>query len=325
MKNFLKLIGKNIPVFLFCVFFILGYNTLFGPENTTIGVFLLTALFIFLKNDLGYSSSHATLILPILLLLSVCLPKLALINPWIGLPIHLVGIFTILTLSSYAIKQDNHVAFLLGYIFASGYDVTGILLAKRILSVLIGGLLIAALYWVKNHKQIYSATLKNVVSELDIHSKQTQWYLKLTIVLSFVMFAGSLLHFPNTKWISFTVLSLTYHNDSVRIARTKHRIPATILGSLLFLLVFGFLVPVQYQSIVLFAAGFIIMFLQSYGKKTSANSFNSLATAVTVFPTGEAVFLRILSNVLGVMIAFINHHIMEFIYRFHRQKPTIES
>ncbi len=319
MKEFLKCVLTKIPVFIFCVLFITGYNRLFGTENTVIGVAILTALLIFLQSDTGYNSKQSAVTIPLCLLLCVGIPRLSMINPYLGIPINFIAIMSILTLSSYEVEKDNHVPFLLGYVFAMGYPAVGGAFEKRIISALAGAVLLAIVYLAVNGKKLYSQNLSGVIKSFNIRSKRTQWYIKLSVVLTVVTFLGEILNYPNAIWVNFTVLSLTYHSEAVRKKRTMHRIPATILGSLVFYIIYIVLIPPEYHHIVVFATGFVIMFISDYFHKTTANTFNALSSAMLNFGSSTAILLRVISNIIGVLIAIINNRI------FDRALPKMKS
>lgn len=325
MKKVLKSIATKIPVFLFCVLFISGYNVLFGSENSTIGVAVLTTLFIFLKNDFGYDGKQASLSLMGLLAVMVIAPKLSLMNPFVGIAVNFSAIMMILVLSSYDVEQDNHVPFLLGYIFSQGYDVTGPLFTKRVISILVGAVLIGGIYFLRTRKKTYELNVKDVIKSLDIHKENTQWYLKLAITLTFVMFLGDVFNYPRTIWINFAVLSLTYHQHEESARRMKYRLPATIIGSIVFFIVFEYLVPQSMHSTIVFLTGFLMMFINSYFRKTIANSFNALSSAMLIYSSGGAVVFRILSNAIGVGVVMVSHRIFDHVFERMRRKRKIQS
>lgn len=325
MKRFITSALINIPMFLFCVLFVMGYNTLFGAENTVIGITILTALFIFLKNDLGYAAPQAALSIGGMLLLAVTAPKIAAIHPFLGLPVNFAAILLILILSSHEVQRDCHVPFLLGYAFASGYPVSGAAFTARIVSVLAGAVLVGGIYYLRNRGKGYELTVPALFRGMTLQSANTRWYLKLATVMTLVMFLGDLLHYPNTLWVNFTVLSLTYHTEEVRVKRTKWRLPATVLGSLVFLLIYDLLVPPQYHSMVILATGFVMMFVSDYAPKTGLNSFSALSSAMLVFGTQGAVLLRVISNAIGLVIATVNHAVFSKAYSRMIPAETLAS
>lgn len=306
-------IGKVI-IFIFCIVFVNGYIKIFGAENSTIAIVLLTGLLMFLKNDLGFKAKQAAFCFPLLYLIMILSSKISLINPYIGIVINIISIGFILIISSYKIGEDNQIPFLLGYIFCQGYDVSGELFEKRIISVIIISSLIGIIYYMKNRKNTYEKGILDVFKELNIHSEKTQWYIKLALTLTLTMFLGSIFGYPRTIWISFAVLSLVRHEKEEYRHRLKRRLIATMIGTALFFIVFTYLVPQEYQVIVSLLAGFIMMFLDSYFVKTIANSFTALISATVLFSTTGAAEIRIISNIIGIIIVLICQALFEVVF-----------
>lgn len=309
-----KNILEKVIIFVFCVLFVQGYIKIFGAENSTVGIVILTGLLMFLKNNLGFNVKQAAISFPILYLIMAISSKVSLINPIVGILVNFVSIGLILIISSYNLGSDNQIPFLLGYIFCQGYDVSGILFEKRLLSILIGSIIIAGIYYLKNRNNKYDKNLGDIFKELHINSEKTQWYIKLTSTLTLTMLLGSLFGYPKTIWVSFAVLSLVRHEKEEFKYRTKTRLIATILGTTLYFIMFSYLVPSEYQVIVSLVAGFIMMFLENYFAKTIANSFTALISATILFSTTDASIIRIVSNVIGILLVLISQAIFEAVF-----------
>lgn len=306
LKSIGKLVLSKIPLFLFCVFFVKGYVLLFGEENTTTAITILTAMLIFLKNDLDFNLVQAAVSIPIMLVITAVSSKLALANPYWGIPINFLSIGLILIVSTHNVHKDNHVPFLLGYIFCQGYDVSGEMFTKRVVSMVIGGIIIAVIYLLVHKKQSFTLKFTDLFKSLNINTQETQWYIKLTCTLTLTMFLGSLVGFSKTMWVSFAVLSMIRPKREESVERMKFRLPATIVGSVIFFILFEFVVPMEYQQLVVIATGFIMMFIDNYVRKTVANSFSALMAAMLIFSTKEAMLLRIVANAVGLVIVILS-------------------
>ncbi|MDO5518339.1 MAG: FUSC family protein, partial [Clostridium sp.] len=155
-NNYLNKIKKllaKLPVFIFCVIFIKGYTTLFGQENSIAGVVLLVGLLMFMEGNLGFKTRQASISIIIMFGIIMISPKLSLINPYLGIIINFASIFTILSLCSANPNANNQLTFMLGYIFFQGYDVTGLVYEKRVISIIIGAVIISFLYYLINSKK----------------------------------------------------------------------------------------------------------------------------------------------------------------------------
>lgn len=310
VKNF---IGK-LPIFIFCCLFISIHNQLFGAENNIVGVVILTGLFMFMRGDLGYKAKQAAIGIIFMYLLVAVSPRLSMMNPFLGLAVNFLSIGMIMILSSHDLSQGNHIPFLMSYVFCQGYNVSGAAYEKRVLSLILGAVIIAAIYYLINRKKEYKRTVLDLFQEMDIHSLRTQWDIRMSVTLTLTMFVGDLLNYSRTMWISLAVLSLTTPFGEEHRERGKARIPAAILGTAIFYILFVLLIPEQYQTIVVLLAGFVAMFIQNYFIKSIYNSFSSLGAAVLLFPTQDALILRVLSNVLGTVLAVISYFVFDLTF-----------
>lgn len=311
MKDFFKIVLSKFPVFLFCVIFIAAFKIFFGEENSIIGVAVLTTLLIFLKNDLGYDVKYAMIMLPLMMLIVVICPKLASYNPYLGLIINFFSISFLLIFSSCDLIKENHIPFILGYIFAAGYNVSGKEFTSRFMGMLIWAIIISCIYYVVHRNKKYSTTYKDLIKSFDLRTKKGIWYLKLTLGLTIVIFVGEIFKLPNYYWICLTIMSLIHHKEEESRKRSIYRIPCTIIGSVLFLIMFDYIVPQQYHTIMILLTGFFVMLLSSYEHKTIMNAFNALSTAMILFSSTGAVFIRIIDNIIGVAIALISNFIFD--------------
>lgn len=302
-KKVIQEILKKIPIFLFCVLFISGYNWLCGTENNIVGVVLLMGILILIGVDLGYDARQASVSIVLLFLILAFAPKISLLNPWIGLPVNMIAFTLIMILSAHDLSEAGHLPFTMGYIMLQGYDVTNTAFQKRWISLLIGGVVVGLLYFLTHRKKTYKRSIRNLLKENRLGSTRTQWYIRLIATECVVMFVGDLVGLPKTMWICLTILSLSTPLEAEYKSRIKLRIPATVIGSVLVFVLFESFVPTKYQTMVVMLAGFLSMFITSYFIKTIYNSFSALITAVLLFPTNEAVSLRIAANLIGAVIA----------------------
>lgn len=311
---------KKLPVFLFCVLFINGYNWLCGTENSIVGVVLLMGILILLGADLGYRAGQASICIVVLFVILAFGPKLSLIHPVLGFIVNIVSLSAIMIFSGHDLSQSGNLPFTMGYIMLQGYDVTGIAFQKRWVSLLVGGVIVALLYYAAHKKTTQKRTIKDLFLENRLESTRTQWYIRLVSTLCIVMLVGELVHFPKTMWIALTVLSLSTPLEAEYKNRMIRRVPATIIGSVVVFTLFETFVPTQYQVMIVLLAGFLSMFITSYFIKTIYNSFSALITAVLIFPADQAIGIRVLANLIGVAVALLS--IIAFSMLFKRRKSS---
>lgn len=315
VKEIAHLAWGKLPLFVFCVVFVQGYTLLCGSENTIVSIGLLTAGLIYLKSDIGLKAGRGALVVAGLLALSAVAPYVASFSPWIGLPVNFVSLSLIVLLACHDVEKENQVPFMLLYIFCQGYPVEGQACDARLISVCVAASIIGLIYYLVNRKKDCTRTIKDLFGDLDIHHHATQWYIKLVITLTLVMFLGSFVGYPRTMWISFCALSLIQPTHEMSAERLRYRLPSTIIGSVLFFVLFAYLIPQRYEGVVALCVGFIMMFMSSYSVKTVANAFSSLFLAALLFSPDEAVVLRIVSNIIGVVIVVASHLFFKWLFK----------
>lgn len=308
----LKGIVGKLPVFLFCVLFINGYNTWFGKENSIVGVILLMGLLMFLKADFGMDAKYSALLLPVLLVLMGLCAKLSTWSPLVGLVVDAAFLCAALLFTRRDATHSAYLPFLMGYLMFRGYDVTGDLFVKRMVSLAVIGCVIGLLHFLGSRKICGCDTPAVLLSPLSRYGRWERWALSLTATLLVTLFCGDLMSIPKSMWVNLTVLSLMTPIEDDLAQRRRLRIPATILGCVLFMALFGWLIPPDYQTAVVLLAGFLSMFITSYFIKTVYNSFSALVTATLLLPVKTAVLTRIGNNLIGAVVT------LGSLFFFHR-------
>ncbi len=147
VKQMAKQVLTKLPVFIFCVLFINGYNALFGTENSIVGVVLLMGTLMFLKADFGWDVRFSAVAIPVLFVLMGACAKLSRLNPWLGLVVNLATILIFLSFCRYDKSRSLYLPYLMGYIMLGGYDVSGDVFTSRMISLAVVGVLIFVDSW----------------------------------------------------------------------------------------------------------------------------------------------------------------------------------
>ncbi|MDD3347318.1 MAG: FUSC family protein [Oscillibacter sp.] len=302
----LKGIAEKLPVFLFCVLFINGYNTWFGKENSIVGVILLMGLLMFLKADFGMDAKYSALLVPVLLVLMGLCAKLSTWSPLVGLAVDAIFLGAALLFTRRDATHSAYLPFFMGYLMFRGYDVTGDLFVKRMVSLTVIGCVIGLLHWLGSRKSCGHDAPTVLLAPFSLDNQWERWALSLLVTLLVTMLCGDLLSIPKSMWVNLTVLSLMTPIEDDLMRRRRMRIPATILGCVLFMALFGWLIPPDYQTAVVLLAGFLSMFITSYFIKTVYNSFSALVTATLMLPVKAAVLTRIGNNLIGAAVTLVS-------------------
>lgn len=306
IRTILRMIAGKLSVFLFCVLFISGYNALFGRENSIVGVVLLMSLLIFLKADFGMAAVYSGALIPVLLVAMGLCAKWSALHPLLGLAIDTLFLGAVLLATRQDESRSAYLPFLMGFVMLRGYDVSGDLLWKRMVSLAVIGCFIGLVHWMFNRRTCGRAGLAALTAPLSRYGAWERWAMSLLGTLIPTMLVGDLLSIPKSMWVNLTVLSLMTPVEEELIHRRRLRVPATILGCVLFLTLFGWLIPQSYQTAVILLAGFLSMFITSYFIKTAYNSFSALVTATLLLPAHTAAATRIVNNLIGAAVTVVS-------------------
>lgn len=97
----------------------------------------------FMEGNLGFKARLVSISVILMFGIIIISPKLSLINPYLGILINFISIFIILLLCSADSNANNQLTFMLGYMFFQGYNVTGVLYEKRVISTVVGAIIIS--------------------------------------------------------------------------------------------------------------------------------------------------------------------------------------
>ena len=144
-KKILSIVIPKTLMFIFIMAFIIGFKSIFGDENTLIGVTTVTALLMFLNIDLTSSLFKNIGRLLIINVTMGVAAYISAINPWIGLPINFIFIFIINYYFYFNLKNSVFLPFILQYEFILFTPVTIERLPIRLASLLVTPILILAM------------------------------------------------------------------------------------------------------------------------------------------------------------------------------------
>ncbi len=157
-----KLILSKTIIFIAIVGFIVIFKTLFGDENTLIGVSVITATLMFLERDLTLSPfKHFGFFAGINLILGI-LSFAASINIWIGLVCNFIALFIVGYLFSHEIKKPVYVPFGLLYLFMVSTPVSIDDLPRRFMSLIFGAAFIMLTQVLLNKNKLQKISNKNI-------------------------------------------------------------------------------------------------------------------------------------------------------------------
>lgn len=295
----------------FCTAFIALFCILFGSENSVAGLAVLLSIMVLRCADLGIRAPHGVFSIFIVFGILAIGPKISNLLPagW-AFCTNVIFIMLLMLLACHNVIMYNHSTLILAYLLLQGYDVSGAVYNKRLLGLLVGAVMTAAVFYRNHRKKTYKRTFQSLFDEFNLSSARTQWQLRLTFTISSVILIASLLDIPKAMWIGIAAMSVCvpFRNDITY--RLKYRTPGNILGSILFLVAY-FLLPEGSISYMGILGGIGTGLSASYGWQTVFNGFSSLAIAVPVFGLPNAILLRIFNNLFGSLYTWLFDRIFE--------------
>lgn len=307
--HYLKsLLIRNITILIFCIILISLFTTLFGNENSGVGILTLLAVLSFRFTDFNVKCHQSITALFICFLLCGIAPFLANQLPLIfGLVINFIAILIILVLSSHEVSYANHFTFLLSYILLWGNPGN---LFIRIIALLCGASISAIVYYRNHQKQEYKNDFKMIISDFFSLNKRTLWYLKLSSAMALTLYLGQLFNFSRTMWIAFSVMSVITIDHEQTIFKLKYRALYVLIGSLIFALLF-IIFPKNFLALAGIIGGIMVGFSGSYKWQMAFNCFGALAAAIDLFGLINAIIIRVVANIIGSIFSFIYHHLFD--------------
>lgn len=159
-----KTIINNTFTFAIVMFFVITFKSIFGEENTLIGVTTITATLMFLERDFTGSPLKNTLkFIGINLLIGIGTSLIVASNMWLGLIINFIVVFIFSYIFTYNLRQPLYVPFGLQYLFLLTTPVPTDRLDIRLLALIFGALIIMLVQLLFNKNKLATSGNKILV------------------------------------------------------------------------------------------------------------------------------------------------------------------
>ena len=149
-----QLIISKTLIFIFVLLFVTGFESIFGQHNVLIGVTTVVALLMYLERDLTVSPWKSLLLILTVNVSQGIFGQIALINPWIGLPVNFIAMFMVGYLFTSNIKGPIQIAVGLQYLFILTNPVSPQEFPMRLVALVVGALIIMTVQWVINRRKL---------------------------------------------------------------------------------------------------------------------------------------------------------------------------
>lgn len=177
-----KKIATQTILFIFIVSFIVIFKTIFGTEETLIGVMTITASLMFLQMNLTNNLIKNTAYILVIEVISGVASFIAVLSPWLGIPINFIIVFILGYSFCYSLKKPMYTPLILQYLFMLSSPVTLDILPKRLLSLFFGGVIIMLFQVIANGgkqskkgKVLLSDTLNMVKVRVDSNNQEKSY------------------------------------------------------------------------------------------------------------------------------------------------------
>ena len=316
---------KIILTVVFCTVFVTGFSLAFGPENSIAGVVVLLAVLVLRFADFGIRASHSVAVIFITFAILAAGPYAAnragLAGAFLINSLCLLGL---LVLNCHNVIMFNHATFVLGYLLLLGYDVEGRAYGVRVISLFLGAVLCAVIFY-KNHRHLaYKRSFGHLFREFDPRTSRTQWYLRLALGVSSSLLAAGLLRLPRPMWVGVSAMSVMLPFTQDLVYRLKRRLPFGAVGCGLFALLYMAL-PESMGPFIGILGGIGVGFSATYSWQTIFNTFGALAVAVGLLGFKGAVLHRILALALGSVYGACFHWATNQVIKRLPEPGTVSS
>ena len=296
---------RSLLLVAFAVVFISLCNVLFGDENSSMAVVLFCVLLSVRFVDFGYQIKHTFISLAIVLFLLLVSPVLMLKVPvMIGFVINFVSLLTILVLTTVEPIMGNSGLYMFGYVFLTGNPVYGHSFLLRMMMCVAGYVVLSLVMYMKHKHKNKEQHIIDVFKRFDLHDDLTLWRIMIALGLSLLFFFGRYFQTERFMWIGFACSSLLSMYPNRVEERVRERVIGIIIGVLLFFVIYQ-MIPQKMIAIIGPLSGVCLGFCATYRYKTVFNCFGALLMAVTIFGFHEALMIRVVYNVIGLLFGYV--------------------
>lgn len=323
-KLTIKKILMNLSIITFLLGFVFIYTSFFGSKNAVGAISIATAMLTFTQVDMGIKTRHAPFVIILLFLFTAFSSHCGVWNPYLGLAVNFISIFIVVICSCQVVTTQIYLPFVVCYIFNQGNPVEGMDFINRVIGLAIGGILVSIVYVIFHKKKHATHGLLSLIHNVHPTALRTRFAIRLAFSLTLGMFIGDLLALPRTAWICMTINSLILPFIHETRPRFLFRIAAQFIGSAVFFLTFGLLLPENWYIIGLFLTSYIYMFATHYFLQQIFVSINALVGALAIAEPISVISMRIHYVLIGATIVILTNLIAVYVNPIDLTKRFVE-
>ena len=134
--------------------------------------------------------------------------------------------------------------------------------------------------------------------------------------IALAMATGMFLELKKPLWISIVTMSLTQMDFKDTVQRIKHRSIATLLGLIMFFVLFQLIIPPQFAYIGILALGYLSYFTPEYKHKQIVNAISAINASLVILDTTTAFENRVFCLIGGILIVLLLCLIQKLVTKF---------
>lgn len=325
-KYIIAFILKNFLCILFCMLIVTFFSSVFGTENSIVGVVTVVSLLTFRFSNLDFKTGQSTIaILAIFVIFSVSPYLATIVHPITSSVINFISMMIIVVLSCHNTALSNQSILILSYLLLYGYEVNDTnMYVNRVFALVLGGIIVAGIFYYKHKEVNFENSFKDIIKDIDFSTPRTKWQFKLVLGITIVILIGELLNIPRVIWIAFAFQSVLQPDTEKFEQRVKIRYPFVIIGSLLYAAIY-IVLPQEFRGYAGILGGLMVGFSGTYSWQTAFNCFGALTAAVPIFGLWWAMVIRIVNNIIGVVYCKVYNKIFNTIDERIFSKNTISE
>lgn len=296
-------LAKIAVTMAFCFVYVAGCSVLFGNDNSVVGVVSLLCLMVFKNADFGVDIKESIGLLGLFFAIMAVGPHVAnQMGPVMGMGINILALSAIMLLGCHNPLMSNQSTIVLGYLLLYGYDVTGESYRLRVMGLLAGCVLTMIVFYRNHAHRSYKRKIRDLIAEFRMDSLRSRWQICLVLCVSAVICISEIFRIPRAMWAGIAAMSAIVPFMSDMKVRVRERIIGNIVGGIAFLLLY-FSLPESIYAYIGIIGGIGVGLSVKYGWQAVFNTFGALAIAAEAYGLAEAIQLRVIQNVFGVLFA----------------------
>lgn len=317
-----KKIWKNTITFFAILFFIVCFKSIFGEENTLVGVTVIMSVLILMTVDLTKNPWKSFWVLLIVNVLLGIFSYITNYNMWLGIIIDFVTIGGIGYFLSYNLNKILIVPFGLQYLFMLYKPVAGKVFAYRIAGLIAGAAFIMIVQFMIHRKKKIEEPPKSDILAFDERENQyenvkifgrnfrvqkvrARYAIRVGLVTALAVFVVDYFNLDNGKWIVYTLFSLTeLYSEKCKI-KSKQRLQGTIIGAVIILVVFMVVKSNALRGLTILLFGYLNSYAENYRDKMICTTISAVASVALVEGALVTVIERLVYVGIGIVLALI--------------------